>query len=701
MHRSLRLSSVALSLCCAWPAFAFTTHIMTEDPYVLVKDWRSAEIVDPLLDVQVCQASTIVSQGPFPVEFSLNFPKERKAPPYILLKTPQENSALGTALVKMDAKTSHPFFPLMTSEDEAMASSLYIPLDVPRLFAKIRDEVWLDFVLDPQGSQTPVRISLKGSAATLRSMTTCLGQSTPVIPTEFFKQLNTRTELNPQGPEGTSPKDLLLETIKAFAAFEEGRLQSQSLAQLQKQMAKLVASEKSALQNFTKIDTQMSGLLQKRLESQERLSAAQNSLTRSQQELTRLESARQAAQKDLDSKTAVYLPLLEQMKPANEAVKIATQRRDRIQAEVNRLEKIIRQYPGAISSRRKEQAEMISSASELDSIIRRLQDEEDRARREVDSYNVEAEVRRQLSQDFFYRRRLEEVRDLETQASNAQRRTEQLQDEARRASRDFERCRGESRRDRGDGSTEQPAEPRDCSAEQARAENAERDFRQARQELQRLESDVWSSRRRLESIEDSARSQVQREYDRRYSDYESVREKVRSAESKRSAALNRADELTREIRNLEAELSRSRANLPGQQESLFEAERALQASETERSQLSARIGFAKAETAYLEAKNLLASLDKQIPAKKSEISKIHSAIKIETAALAKLEGQIEKLRPSHSAAGTKLQEIRSQLRPQRDQEQNLLEAFSSQKALFEGHRAGYQKIRDGLLRLLN
>lgn len=706
MHPFVLTTGLIMGLGLSAVAQTEPVHILTQDPHVLVKDWKAAEVTDALLQTQVCQASTTASQGPVAVEFSVNLPKTQQAPPYVLLKV-FADPAPAAALVKMDSKNSHPLLPLTTAtEPQASTSYLYIPLDLPKLYAKIRDEVWLDLMLDPKGTPVPVRISLKGSAATLRELAKCLGTSSVVLPTEYLKLLNTaETTVSPDVTQSTTPV-LFDATVKAFTAYLQGKNLQTQLAKLQKDMAALVKSENTALKAFNDVDGRMVKLVTRANDSRQKLATAQAALTTSQDQLKQLEADKIKADADLAAKEALYRPLLEQLKPFNERIKVATAKRDRHATEVRRLERIISQNPGAISSRRNEQSQLTSEISSLDSQIDRLAREEDRAEDNMRRYNIEHETRQILQSDWQFRRLQDEIRDHQRNLQNAQHNERQKRQELDRARRDLDQCRRQpavSIAPLPSGTTvanPPPPQPADCSAQENQFRSAEREFTQASQQVRQIERNMQHSRWQLDRVEDSARSTAQREYDRLRREFDNAASATRSAENRRSNARSRHQQLSSEIQSLQSDLSTARSNLPGQQSALDQAKLDLTEATRARDELSTQIGFADAESAYQAAVAHLANLVKSISAKKSEITKISAQIKSETTLIADLDKQIEKLRPSHTAALTKLQGIQAQLKPSRDEESRLNAEIAARKATLDLQRANYQRVRTDLLAAL-
>lgn len=725
-----RITALILGLSLALPAHALPNHTLNSDPHIMVQDWKAQEVTDALVQGSVCRASTTVSQGAFPVELSVNLPKSAIAPPYVVLKIYGAEPMPSTALVKMDARVSHPLLAVASEveNETAVTSYVYIPLDLPRLYAKIRDELWLDLMLSSEGTSVPVRVSLRGSAATLRELAKCLGASSVSLPTDYFRSLNTaETSVAPNVSEMT-PVALFESTLKAFSAFQQGRDLQAQLSRLQAQMAQLVRAEETAQRAFADVDGRMNGLLAHLESHRQRLASAQEALARAQADLPALQAELAAADQEVAEKESIFRPLQSQLKPYDDRIASARTIRDRHAAEVRRLEGLINRLPGEIGNHQRRVSQLSGEISNLNGAIHRLEAEERSLQNAVSRFNVEFEARRILQNDFSYTRLVQDERRLRDRLQSARQDERQKQAALDRAERELQQCRNARPRDvrpdrptSGDfavgpispgqpGGPNRPQPPRppqppppppppapNCSAEQARVQAARREVNQARQEVSRAESDLNRNQREQSLAETRARSQAQNELSRLQNDLWRVTSARRDHENRAQQARSEHDRLLMQIQSLQNELTAARNSLPGQQSARDRAATDLSTATHERNALAVQIGFGPAQQAFQAAVSRRDGAKAAVEAKQTEINRVSAQVRTESTEVSNISGQIERLRPSHVAALARLEEARAQLKPAREQEFLLGGQIAAAKAELDQQRVNYQTIRTTLL----
>ena len=638
--------------------------------------WQNVEDSDPFLQTPACRAFTRVSNSAEPVELSLSYPKDGKTLPLIGLRT---KLAPTLVAVKISSKVSEYFFPLQagaTNEDPNLY--WYAPINFVRLEKLVHDDTNLDLILDPKGTATPVRVSLKGSGDALDAAKKCLKKAKVEVPADFFKLLNGEKESFRPDLGDRSPALMFRNVQDAFQAFQLGQGISAELAKLRKANEPLLSKEKSALATVKKAQATHDTALNKLQTAQNLVDDLTLKLDQTKKELADLQAEKPRAEADLAAKKAIYDPLKQQMAPYEQRLAQAQSAVDQTSSEIETNENTIERNTRLIPQLERERAGLINDIPGFQRRVRSARDAYDAADRDYRNYDVRRETERFLSNDFNYTWAKRDLEDGRRELENAQRDLSSAQSRFFNAQSALNSCRANPQNN--------------CSSQENEYNQAQSQVSQAQQMENIARSKISTAEWKIQMAEDDASRKANSESDR----LRRIRDDASSEYDSAVAALRNAEDRIEEIRvaipRLRDQIARAEAALPGLRSLLTQQQAELAARTREHDRFADSIGFPAAEAAYFAARNHLSEVNQGIANANKAIPRITKDLAAAQKVIPGLTKTYTKAQTDLAAAQAKLAPITEQLKGFRAQEKVQLDALAVEEGKFRTAKATYQEL---------
>lgn len=475
-------------------------------PIFSSKDWR-------LLDLGTsCVAETVTAVDGINHHLELRVRKTPSSPLEVVIRSDVASSPIAGFKTTLDrAKTKVYSFPKLSS-DGASETFWNIPRGSDELVSFLNRELKLDAqAFDVTGAAVPlVSFSLRGSSATIAE----LGRKCA------------------SGLQIPTPADMAFEKAflpQAVATVDLGRLSPVKADRLRE----VLDSGRVAFMSSKVTQSEIEALSARYLKEINELSGLRSNIGRlTQREITRLELARKTAQAsiaqaetdllnlkpqtatieaDLVVANADYEAAYNQVKPLLPeynrlvgAVRSAEARVTETQGRVGTVQANLDRANQALRNLQTESSQLRFQYSDAQAKARTARDELQRAGREANNFNEQAELRQRLSSDSRLNRLQTEVRNIETRI-NAQEQAVQRQElERNRLNSELASC------------TATPG--RDCRVERQRLTEAQQRFQDLRRALQTLENSRETTRNEIQNVRRQIESEVRNvknELDRR------------------------------------------------------------------------------------------------------------------------------------------------------------------------------------------
>lgn len=648
------------------------------------KDWKLVQENDAVLQVPVCRAYTqATSNLPVAVELSLSFPTQFDRAPMMILKVPA-NSGIERAVVPLTSREQEDFLIFQAVSDPSQTDKLwYVPIQMEKLVDIIIGNNFLPVKFTKDGKEASGRISLSGSAATMNQVATCL-KSNSILPTKFFRELNTSAGSAPLG-EDQSVQQLMKYVDEAFAIFK-------AIAQSENDLKKLRDANK--------------GLLQQEADATKKLDSAQQNLDRAvaSVESTRLkitngeerlrlipgeiaewEAKKPAAQQLYDQKKAAFDPLKARAEEIQSRINLAQINIDQIQSRITQAERTIRDGESRIRDLEREADGHMRIIRDIDNKLPDLQRLESDLQVRLNSYSVENEKQKILNRDSGYQRLRQEKNQTEQELRQKRGEMQVAQRRLRDAEDDLRRCK---------------AKPNpQCSNEENAVQRAQGEVRRLENEVSQLQSRLRNIDWQMERSEEQAERQAQAGRDRLVNELREVSSELAEARAKRESASNRLRDIQGfEIPRYQREVRDAQNDLPILRRQLSQFQSDFNRAVTELREYKASVQYDRIKKEFDEAKSALDSINGEIVDRRAEERQIQRDLPAWRTTLSNQEKEVARLTPIRDTARTKLEGIQSQLAQFREQEKVLLESLAILRPQYDELRKLYQTLATFLLK---
>ena len=654
-------------------------------------DWRSLQVTEPSGRVR-CQTRTVMMDLPgaagtpaTPVagELTLSFYKDAKTLPKIQLRLPAQNEKPNVILVKLSSKDSHLMF-LDTAAAEAASVDTYqsAPQQLSTLLDVIRGQNTLSIFLDAKApTPTLLRVSLKGSSASLDQMATCTGRSS-LLPTEFLKGLNTAVDLSNVQLSEKSIRALLAATDAAYTASLSAGEDNAALATLRKQFAKLLADEKNAQDAYNRAQKNTDDLLAA-------LEARQQKLTALREELAQLQAARPGAVTNIDNlktieaqKLAAYEPIRQQLIPFDNEVNRQEGRVDDARTDLSNARQDVASSQQHLSNLRSRQSSARSELSSADFRRRSLESDLDRAEWDVRRFDVERERRDYLDRSFQYRNAINQRNNAQSGLGGAQSSLSSAQSTLSSLQSQLATCRATA--------------GADCSALDSQVNNQQNVVNQAAAQVQNLQWQINSANQTIQNEERQAEWQARS----RYQDLQRKRDEI--ARDLQNTRRNISD-LQTEIRQIDFEIPRTETDIRNAESRvrsaqgyLRDAQAQLETAIQKRADMRKQLDWERLRSEYLTSKSDREKAVSDLAKADARAKDLPFLIKDQESSVASAQKRYDASLPPTAQALAKLNAITTQLTAFRQQEADLVQKIATAKQNFDLNRALYQSLYNSL-----
>ena len=673
-------------------AWAQTPPPSAPPPEIIKGDWRSVQIIDPQTSRVTCQTRTsamsIVPAAPaqaIPVagELSLSFAADAKNLPAFQLRLPAETTNSNVILVKISSKESHLMFLVRAALDPAQFDVYQsAPMQLSTVLELIRGQNTLSIFLD---AATPVptllRISLKGSSASLDQMQKCAGKNA-LLPTEFLKGLNTAVDLSNVSLSDVSMLALIEATEKAYAASLAAGADNVALANLKKQFAKLLNDEKNARNVYNDLQKNTDELLATLQSRQAKLKALTDELAKLQADrpgtVAQIETLKQIEA----DKLAIYEPVRKQLAPLDAEV---DRQEDRVSDARNDLSSARQDVANGESRLSLLRSRLSSAKSELssdESRERSLKSDLDRAEWDLRRYDVDRERRNYLDRSFNYRNAISQRNSAQSSLPSAQSNLSSAQGTLSSLQSQLSSC--------------QATAGADCSALQGQVNNQSGIVQQAAAQVQQLQSTINQANNTISQEERqaewSARS-GQQDLQRRRDDIANNLSQVQRNISNLESEIRNIDF---EIPRTESDIRNAEARVRSAQGYLRDAQNKLASAIEARDNLRVQLDWARIRGEYLTAKSNRETAQSNLAKADQRVKELPSIIKAQTESVASAQKRYDASLPPRDAALNKLNALTAQLAAYYKTESEILARLASAKATFDANRSLYQALYQAL-----
>lgn len=647
------------------------------------RDWRVVQETDAVLQVPVCRAYTqVTSNLPIAVELSLSFPTAFDHPPIMILKVPG-NSQIQRAVVPFSSREIEDLLIFEAVTDPTQQDKLwYVPVQMEKMVDIIigNNNLPLQFVL--ANKEEAGRISLSGSAAAMNQIARCL-RVDEILPTRFFKELNTEAGQAPLGPD-QSVGQLMKYVDQAFAHYRSIAKTEDDLKKLRATMRTLLSQEAEAQRGFNSAQAALDRATQAAGVTREKIRKGEERLQQIPGEVQTLQQQKTAAEQLMAQKKAAYDPLRQQAAPYERAVDQARSEVNSISREIRERESTISEGNAKIARLQNEARRLDGEIDDLDRQIGPLERKKSELETDLAAYNIEWEKQKILNNDWRYRN---------------------LKDERERIRRELPAKRGDLQRERQELNRAEAAlrnclsrpNPQ-CAAEQAEVDRNRNSVNRLENEVRNLESRLSSVDRDLDRLEWDAQNEAARGRDRIADELRRVAGEVADKRSAKERAQDRAREINSfEIPGLQREVSQAQSQLPGLRRDLGQAQRELATAETDLQRWKTSVDFDRIEREFVDARKSVQQIGAAIAERQEEQAQITRNLPGWRSQLQREEREVTRLTAPRDTAKTKLDGIQAQLAPYRAQEKNLTDALAVLKPQYDELRALYQTLAKTLL----
>ena len=637
----------------------------------LDKNWKNADEVNPILQTQVCRASTEATTSKEKVELSFVYPKDAKVLPAVFIRT---KIPANQVTLKLSPQVSEAML-LLNAATTAEETNVfwYAPVNFSRLENIVRERDTLEILVN----NASIKVSLAGSSNSLDQVQKCLKGGS--APEGFFKLLN-QTKDNLVPDLGDRSVSFLFKTVQeAFNAYNAGVAANADLAKLRKSVEGALKKEAAAKESFVAAQGKFTKAQEKLNSAKAQVSSLETKIAEAKSSLANLMEAKGKAEQTLAEKKAVYAPLKEQMKPYETKLADAQKTTDSLKSEISNNESLVSGNERKIRSLESERDSLRREIPGLERDVENLRIEYSRAESNLNSYNREWEKRRILDGDWSYQN---SKREFESKSRELDRARYEVRDEERKAEqarRELQICRAK-----------QPPEP--CAIQESNLSQAERARDQARNKENSLESDLQSLKWRLDRDEDDATRKVNDEYDRLARIRDDFASSLRSKQNELANDQERLEDIRVAIPKLRAQIDRANAALPGLRQKLTDAQVVLAQAQRDLQQFSEQIGFGNAEKEFLAAQKNLADITQGIAQKNKEIPILEKNLVAAKKLVDPLAKDFAKAEGELSVATQNLAKAQEPLKNFREQEAKILAEVAAQGDRFKTGRAIYQDL---------
>ena len=677
------------------PLFAFMFAVLfAYAARAQTKDWTLTEELDPILQTQVCKASTTVAKPvptpkpptpappapPSAIKLSLSFPKDFSSLPTITFEAKGQVARARTAMLRLATKEFQPLFLLKAAATADEADIYYYaPAALPRVLELIAAASTLDLVLDPKGAPVPVRVSLAGSSATIDLVEKCLKTKT-LLPTEFLTALNQKFPFSGALPSEINGQVLMGVVDKAYKDYLSGKSLTASLAALRKAMKALAAQETEAAAVLKDKQARLERTAKALADRRAQAVAVDEQIARAKSDLERLEKESVVSHANLQAKKAVYDPVFAQIEPFQKDYRARKSILDEIDEAIESHKSQISNGERKVSALRSEASQLSRQIPDLDREISPLQSQRSRLDSDIASFNIDWEKRKILSSDWRYNDLKRKEDELQRSSQEARREENQAQRRVMDLQSQLNACRA------------RPA-PQDCAPIENQLSQAQSAHSSAQSRERQIQSERESVQRDRDGIEVEAerkaisvREGLVQQRDRILSQLSDLEARKAHAETRLRLVLNS------EIPSVESEINSSRNALPGLQSQRPSAQAASDAAKQRLADIRKQTDFDRIEGEYLAARDANQRILNAIENTRWEIANAERDRRTIATEIASLQTDLERKTAERDGAAQKLAAIQAQLAPQRQQEQAQQTQLDQAKQGLADGRALYQEL---------
>ncbi len=648
------------------------------------KDWKLIQETDAVLQVPVCRAFTQVSTNlPVAVELSVSFPTQFDRPPMMILKVPA-GSGVERAVIPLTSREQEDFLIFQAVSDPSQTDKLwYVPIQMEKLVDIIIGNNFLPVKFTKDGKEASGRISLTGSAATMNQVATCL-KSGAILPTRFFRELNTAAGSAPLGPD-QSVQQLMKYVDDAFTHFKAIAKAEEDLAKLRKDNKGLLQQEADALKQLTVAQNNLDRSTAAATATRSKINNGEERLRLIPVEIADLQVQKPAAQQIFDQKKAAFEPLRQRVQELQADINAGQRRIDEAKSNISGAERTIRNGESELRDLEREADGHMRTIREIDRDLPSLQRRESDLQTQLNSYSVENEKQRILSRDSSYQNLRNERPRIEQDLRQKRGELQFAQKRARDAETELRRCL---------------AKPNpQCSAEESAARAAQDDVRRIEGELNQLQNRLQNIDAQMRQLEDRAERQAQNGRDEIVNELRQVSSQLGELRARRETASNRLRDIQGfEIPRYQREVRDAQNALPGYRRELADAERDFNVAVAALRNYKVTVNYDSAKKEFDDAKAALDGLNSAITAKQSEERQITRDLPGWRSTLVSQEREVARVTPIRDAAKSKLDGIQTQLQGFREQEKALLEALTVLRPQYDELRKLYQTLASVLLK---
>lgn len=473
------------------------------------KDWR-------LLDLgSSCVAETVTAVDGINHHLELRVQKAPSSPLEITIRSETPSSANAGFKATLDRAKTKVYSFAKISGDGVSETFWNIPRGSDELVAFLKREMKLDAqAFDATGAATSlISFSLRGSSVTIgdlgKKCATGLAVPTPAdmaFEKAFLPQAVATVDLGRVTPAKADTLRELLSTGRA--AFLSSKVTQGEIEALNAKYIKEINELNGLRSNLDRLtQREIARLELARKTAQESIVTAETDLQNLKPQTATVEASLVGANADYEAAYNAVKPLLPEYNRLVGVVRTAESRVTEAQSRVTTVQANLDRANQALRNLQSESSQLRIQYSDAQNQARNARDELQRAGREANNFDEQAELRRRLSSDSRLNRLQSEVRDIETRI-NAQENAVQRQEmERNRLNAELASCTAIA--------------GKDCSQERRQLTEAQRRFQELRQALQALQSSRESTRNEIQTVRRQIESevrQVKSELDRRESE---------------------------------------------------------------------------------------------------------------------------------------------------------------------------------------
>lgn len=658
-------------------------------PEITHGDWKSVTIKDPQTQRVTCQTRTqvmqIVSTNPASItplngEFSLTFFKDFKDLPKLTLKLQANPARANVILVKLNSKESHLMFLINAATDPA-GFDLYqsAPLQLSTYLEVIREQSTLTVFLDAKIA-TPVsalKISLKGSSASLDEMQSCMGKD-ELLPIEFLKALNQVVDISQVQLAEQTPKAMINEVETAYSATLSAGVDNLALTQLRKKFSKIIDDEVTAKAVLSKAQKNVDDLNLILTQKQQKLTDAKN-------EAAQIASGRPALLQNIEdlknieaNKLATYEPVKKQLEPLDAEVHKQESREEDATSDLSRARNDVSQAESELATLQSRSRSAQSEKSNYESRESSLKSDFDRADWDFRFFDVRRYRQDILSRDSHYRSAISTKQQAQSQLPGAQSDLSSAQSQLSSIQSQLNSCKATT--------------GADCSALESQWNNQARLVEQKTREVQNLQNQINYANNVISNQERQADWAAQSKYDELRRTRDNLEGELRNTRAKISDLESELRRISSDIPRTEDEIRSAQSRVRDAQGYLRDARNKLADAEQKREALRAQLDYTRIRGEYLTAKADRQNAEKNLITTDARAKELTTLIPRYEADVKTAQARYEASLAPRDSAKAKLDAISTQLVGFRQDETALLAKINASKLLFEQSRARYQAL---------